>query len=133
MNMGRLPWQPILLHACTRPPRYMIAALPGLIDWECPSVVVLEHIPCIMTLKCIPHDDSMNVFQQFLKSIITHPASLYVTVGSELQSYRPYSHKLLTINNYVNCPSNFAFAHLIYLFHPPIFEKIFMQIRSIAQ
>ncbi len=23
---------------------------------------------------------------------------------------RPYSHKLLTINNYVNCPSNFAFA-----------------------
>ncbi len=42
--------------------------------------------------------------------------------------YRPY---LLTINNYVNCPSNFAFAHSIYLFHPPIFEKILMRIRSI--
>ncbi len=45
--------------------------------------------------------------------------------------YRPYSHKLLTINNYVNCPSNFAYARLIYLFHPPIFEKILMRIRSI--
>ncbi len=43
----------------------------------------------------------------------------------------PYSHKLLTINNYVNCPSNFAFARSIYLFHPPIFEKILMRIRSI--
>ncbi len=42
--------------------------------------------------------------------------------------YRPYSHKLLTINNYVNCPSNFAFARSIYLFHPPNF---LMQIRSI--
>ncbi len=37
--------------------------------------------------------------------------------------YRPYSHKLPAINNYVNCPSNFAFARSIYLFHPPIFEK----------
>ncbi len=44
---------------------------------------------------------------------------------------RPYSHKLLTINNYVNCLSNFAFARSIYLFHPPIFEKILMRIRSI--
>ncbi len=44
---------------------------------------------------------------------------------------RPYSHKLLTINNYVNCPSNFAFARSIYLFHPLIFEKILMRIRSI--
>ncbi len=26
---------------------------------------------------------------------------------------RPYSHKLLTINNYVNCPPNFAFARSI--------------------
>ncbi len=32
---------------------------------------------------------------------------------------RPYSHKLLTINNYVNCPSNLSFARSIYLFHPP--------------
>ncbi len=40
--------------------------------------------------------------------------------------YRPYLHKLLTINNYVNCPSNFAFARSIYLFYPPIFEKILM-------
>ncbi len=45
--------------------------------------------------------------------------------------YRPYSHKLLTINNYVNCPSNFVFARSIYLFHTPIFEKILMRIRSI--
>ncbi len=35
-----------------------------------------------------------------------------------------YSHKLLTINNYINCPLNFAFARSSYLFHPPIFEKI---------
>ncbi len=42
-------------------------------------------------------------------------------------SNRPYSHKLLTINNYVNCPSNFAFARSIYL---PIFEKNLMRIRS---
>ncbi len=41
---------------------------------------------------------------------------------------RPYSHKLLTINNYVNCPSNFAFARSIYLFHSPIFEIILIQI-----
>ncbi len=34
---------------------------------------------------------------------------------------RPYSHKLLTINNYVNCPSNFAYARSIYLFYPPVF------------
>ncbi len=45
---------------------------------------------------------------------------------------RPYSHKLLTINNYVNCPSNFAFGRSIYLFHPPIFEEILMRIRSIV-
>ncbi len=44
---------------------------------------------------------------------------------------RLYSHKLLTINNYVNCPLNFAFARSIYLFHPPIFEEIAMRIRSI--
>ncbi len=42
------------------------------------------------------------------------------------QCNRPYSHKLITINNYVNCPSNFAFARS---FHPPIFEKILMRIR----
>ncbi len=47
------------------------------------------------------------------------------------QTNTPYSHKLLTINNYVNFPSNFAFARSIYLFHPPIFEKIPMRIRSI--
>ncbi len=46
--------------------------------------------------------------------------------------YRPYSHKLLTINNYVSCLSNFAFARSIYLFHPPIFEKILMRILSIV-
>ncbi len=45
---------------------------------------------------------------------------------------RLYSHKLLTINNYVNCPSNFVFARSIYLFHLPIFEKILMRIRSIT-
>ncbi len=45
--------------------------------------------------------------------------------------YRPCLHKLLTINNYVNCPSNFAFARSIYVFHPPIFEKILTRIRSI--
>ncbi len=44
---------------------------------------------------------------------------------------RPYLHNLLTISNYVNCPSNFAVARLIYLFHPPIFEKILIRIRSI--
>ncbi len=44
---------------------------------------------------------------------------------------RPYSYKLLTVNNYVNCPSNFAFACSIYLFHLLIFEKILMRIRSI--
>ncbi len=38
-------------------------------------------------------------------------------------SNRPYSHRLLTVNNYVNCPSNFAFARSIYLFHPPILRK----------
>ncbi len=51
--------------------------------------------------------------------------------ATHIQSNRPYSHKLLTINNYVNCPSNFAFARSIWLFHPPIFEKILMRIRSI--
>ncbi len=46
---------------------------------------------------------------------------------------RPFSHKLLIINNYVNCRLNFAFALLICLFHPLIFEKILMRIRSIVQ
>ncbi len=46
------------------------------------------------------------------------------------QDNRPYSHKLPTIIKYVNCPSNFAFARSIYLFHPLIFEKILMRIRS---
>ncbi len=44
---------------------------------------------------------------------------------------RPYSHKGITANNYVNCPSIIVFACLICLFHPPIFEKILMRIRSI--
>ncbi len=39
------------------------------------------------------------------------------------QPHRPLPHKLLTINNYENCPSNFVFARSICLFHPPIFEK----------
>ncbi len=39
---------------------------------------------------------------------------------------RPYLHKGITINNYVNCPLNFTFAHSICLFHPLIFEKILM-------
>ncbi len=43
--------------------------------------------------------------------------------------YRPYSHKLLTINNYVICPSSFAFARLMYLFNLP-FLKNLIQIRS---
>ncbi len=51
---------------------------------------------------------------------------------SLVDTNRPYSHKLLTINNYVNCPPNFAFARSIYLFHPPIFEKILMRIRILA-
>ncbi len=38
---------------------------------------------------------------------------------SVAESNRPCSHELLTINNYVNCPSNFAFAHL---FHLSIFD-----------
>ncbi len=48
--------------------------------------------------------------------------------------YIPYSHKLLTTNNYVNCLSNFVFARSICLFHPPIsiLEKILMRIRSIS-
>ncbi len=47
--------------------------------------------------------------------------------GLDRDLNRPLSHKLLTINNYVNCPSNFAFSRSICLFHPPIFEKILMQ------
>ncbi len=57
----------------------------------------------------------------YLVAGFTHPCTVY----------RPYSHKLLTINNYANCPSNFAFARSIYLFHPPIFEKILLRIWSI--
>ncbi len=36
---------------------------------------------------------------------------------------RPYSHKGITINNYVNCRSNFIFGRSICLFHMPIFEE----------
>ncbi len=45
---------------------------------------------------------------------------------------RLYSHKLLTINNYIHCPPDFAYACSICLFHPPIFKKILMRIRSIV-
>ncbi len=38
-------------------------------------------------------------------------------------SSRPYSHKLLTNDNYVNCPSNFEFAGSICLFHRPSLRK----------
>ncbi len=54
------------------------------------------------------------------------------STASLVDTITPYLHKLLTINNYVNCPSNFAFARSIYLFHPPILEKILMRIRSIG-
>ncbi len=49
--------------------------------------------------------------------------------GCSSEPNRPYSHKLLTINNYVNCPSNFAFARSIHL---PIFEKILRSIRALS-
>ncbi len=51
-----------------------------------------------------------------------HRAQYQVT-GATVRN-RPLPHKLLTINNYVKCPSKFAFAHSSFLFHPPIFEKI---------
>ncbi len=47
--------------------------------------------------------------------------------GRSMEVNRPLQHKLLTINNYVNCPSNFSFACSIRLFHPPVFEKILMR------
>ncbi len=59
------------------------------------------------------------------------PKHNLATIPKLEQYNRPYSHKLLTINNYVNCPSNFAFAHSMYLFHLPNFEEILMRIRSI--
>ncbi len=65
------------------------------------------------------------------RQVHRHLKMLYQYIVPSCLSHRPYSHKLLTINNYVNCPSNFAFACSIYLFHPPIFEKIFVRIRSI--
>ncbi len=70
------------------------------------------------------HDSrvSSNCYDSLFQLLMAYPAP----------SYRPYSHKLLTINNYVNCPLNFAFARSIYLFHPPIFENILMRIRSIG-
>ncbi len=46
----------------------------------------------------------------------------------ELETFnRPLPHKLLTINKYVNCPSNIS---SICLFHRPIFEKILIWERS---
>ncbi len=38
---------------------------------------------------------------------------------------RPLPHKLLTSNNYVKCPSNFAVALSICLFHPPFLRNSF--------
>ncbi len=40
----------------------------------------------------------------------------------------PYSHKGITINSYVNCLSNIAFASSIWLFHLPIFGENPMRI-----
>ncbi len=55
-----------------------------------------------------------------------------ILLSYRFRSHRPYSHKLLTINNYVIWPSNFAFARSICLLHPPIFEKILMRIWSVT-
>ncbi len=51
------------------------------------------------------------------------PPKFFLYIKVESGWYRPYSHKGITINNYVNWPSNFAFARSIYLFYPPIFRK----------
>ncbi len=59
----------------------------------------------------------------------THPLQVHVNqqthknTGRFTRYNRPYSHKLLTINNYVNCLSNFAFARSIYLFHRQFLRK----------
>ncbi len=52
--------------------------------------------------------------------------NMVVGVIIDHNRYRPYSHKEITINNYVNCPSIFAFARLICRFHLPIVMKILM-------
>ncbi len=67
-----------------------------------------------------------------LGAVPGEPAQYMYSVLCKEMANSPYSHKLLTVNNYVNCPSNFAFAHLIYMFYPPIFEKILIRIQSIA-
>ncbi len=48
----------------------------------------------------------------------------FILTGPPLLVYVVY------INNYVNCPSN---TRSICVFHPPIFEKILMRIRSISE
>ncbi len=71
---------------------------------------------------------------EFRKMLAVREACVHVHVSTHLANInRPYLHKLLTINNYLNCPSNFAFARSIYLFHLPIFLKILMRIWSILQ
>ncbi len=54
--------------------------------------------------KCV----MLTVFRDFLHGEMT------------VLLYRPYLHKGITINNCLNCLSNFAFAHSICLFHPPV-------------
>ncbi len=72
------------------------------------------------------------VLSQYYRTSKRQSCSYLIQVRKEQlgRCNRPYSHKLLTINNYVNCPSNFAFARSICLFHPPIF---LMRIRSIEK
>ncbi len=56
-------------------------------------------------------------------------SKLWVNAALWSQANRTYLHKLLTINNYVNCPSNFAFARL---FRLPILDYIFLRLLSIV-
>ncbi len=61
------------------------------------------------------------------------PPKIFLYVKVESGWNRPYSHKGITITNYANCPSTFALAHRIYLFHPPIFRKFLCEFGLLNQ
>ncbi len=97
--------------------------------------VELQYLYSSQLLQQASPADLQPVFSMYLTLLEETQSSLAFKVYSTRlctdthECYRPYPHKLLTINNYINCLSNFAFSRS---FHLPIFEKILMRIRSIA-
>ncbi len=113
---------------CPYPLFYLLSFTPGCLH-SIPLLLCLRSILLLLCLRSIPliwsHLATYPPYLSTLKMITPH--ALFILFGTCMYN-RPYSHKLLIINNYVNCPPNFGFARLI---HRPIFEKILMRIRSI--